>query len=78
MNDEGASESSSREFTSCCLNLRHKMMFLDSSQSTPGMVDDSSDTRVFWCTKTQEVLGPDGLPVSPGECATMRECYCGE
>ena len=60
-----------------CLKLRHKMMYLDVRQQQPGMVDDSSDTRVFWCLDTHEVLGQDGRPVSPGDCTAARECYCG-
>ena len=59
-----------------CLNVRHKMMYLDSRQQTPGLVDDSTDTRVFWCLKTHDALGPDGKPVSPDECGTSRECHC--
>lgn len=59
-----------------CLNLRHKMMYVDERQRTPGLVDDSSDTRVFFCVKTQDALGPDGEPVSPPDCAPSRACYC--
>ena len=58
-----------------CLHIRHKMMYCDARQSTPGMVDDSSDTRVFFCQHTQEALGPDGEPVSPTECTHARNCY---
>lgn len=60
------------------MRLRHKMMYLDSRQKTPGLVDDSSDTRVFFCTKTHEVLGPDLEPVSPDACQPSRGCYCRE
>jgi hypothetical protein len=59
-----------------CLHIRHKLMYCDSRHAVPGMVDDSSSTRVFWCCKTQEVLGPDEAPVSPKECAAGRSCYC--
>ena len=61
----------------CCLNLRHKMMYCDPRQAKPGLVDDNSTTRVYLCTLTQEVLGPDNRPVSPGDCATSRGCYRG-
>lgn len=61
----------------CCVNLRHKMMYCDPRQATPGMVDEGSDTRVYLCLLTQEVLGPDGEPVSPGDCAHGRGCHCG-
>ena len=58
-----------------CLHIRHKLMYCDARQSTPGMVDDSSDTRVFFCVKTQEALGPDGESVSPTKCTHARNCY---
>ncbi len=59
-----------------CLHLRHKMMFVDDRHSRIGMVDDSSDTRVFFCRLSQEALGPDGAPVSPTECTPGRQCFC--
>lgn len=60
-----------------CVHLRHKMMYVDPRQATPGLVDDGSDTRVFLCLRTHEVLGPDDRPVGPGDCATGRACYEG-
>lgn len=59
-----------------CLRLRHKLMYVDSRQSTPGLVDDSSDTRVFHCLRTHDSIGPDDQPVSPSECVPGRGCYC--
>ena len=59
-----------------CLHLRHKLMYVDERQRTPGLVDDSSDTRVFFCVKTQESLGPDREPVDPKLCTPDRSCYC--
>jgi len=60
----------------CCVHLRHKMMYCDARQMTPGRVDDSSDTRVFYCVKTMQALGPDGETVSPKECASgNRACF---
>jgi hypothetical protein len=53
------------------------MMYCDERQATPGFVDDNSTTRVFLCTRTQEVIGPDGQPVSPADCSSSRECYLG-
>ena len=62
----------------CCLELRHKMMFVDPAQMTPGMVDDGSDTRVFLCLRTQSVIGPDDGRVSPGACSSEgRACFHG-
>ena len=59
-----------------CMHLRHKLMYCDERHGTRGMVDDSSDTRVFLCVKTQEALGPDSEPVSPEDCRPTRTCYC--
>lgn len=59
-----------------CLNIRHKLMYCDSRHDVPGMVDDTSSTRVFFCLRTQDVLGPDGEPVDPVACCAGRGCYC--
>ncbi len=59
-----------------CLHLRHKLMWVDSRQQTPGMVDDSSDTRIFFCMRSHEQLGPDGVAVGPKRCTPERTCYC--
>ena len=62
----------------CCLDLRHKMMYVDPRQMTPGMVDDGSDTRVFLCMKTQNAIGPDDAKVSPSACNSEgRACFRG-
>lgn len=60
----------------CCHNLRHKMMYVDQRQDIRGLVDDNSDTRVYFCSKTHEVLGPDGDPVTPDHCQSGRGCHC--
>ncbi len=59
-----------------CLHLRHKLMYVDERQSAPGLVDDSSDTRVFFCMKSQDAIGPDDDPVAPDVCGAARACYC--
>lgn len=59
----------------CCLNLRHKLMYVDPRQAAPGLVDTDSTTRVYLCMLTQEGLGPDDRPVSPGDCAASRRCF---
>ncbi len=59
-----------------CLNLRHKLMYVDPRHAQRGMVDINSDTRIYWCAKTQEQLGPDQQPVGPGDCSNGRGCYC--
>ena len=58
-----------------CIHLRHKLMYVDDRQATPGRVDDSSDTRVFFCEHTCEVLGKDGEPVGPKYCQAGRGCF---
>jgi hypothetical protein len=63
--------------TATCLNLRHKLMYCDERHSTPGWVDVDSDTRVYFCMRSQESLGPDGSPVHPRDCSPGRRCYCG-
>lgn len=60
----------------CCLHLRHKMMYCDERQNIPGLVDSESDTRVYFCIKSQESLGPDGGDVHPKACTRARSCYC--
>ncbi len=62
--------------TVTCDRLRHKMMYIDEAQKRFGAVDDSSDTRVFWCAGTFESRGPDGRPVDPDACRLGRACYC--
>lgn len=63
------------QLTVTCLNLRHKLMYVDDRQKLPGLVDEESSTRVYFCTKTQEQLGPDDAPVCPKECTKGRACY---
>jgi hypothetical protein len=58
-----------------CLHLRHKLMYVDERQSIPGVVDDSSDTRVFFCMKSQDAIGPDHEPVAPTVCTKGRSCF---
>ena len=58
-----------------CVNLRHKLMFVDERQATPGQVSADSDTRVYFCTMSGDSLGPDDDPVSPTDCTCDRACY---
>jgi hypothetical protein len=52
-------------------------MYVDDRQKLPGMVDAESSTRIYFCTKTQEPLGPDDQPVNPGACVAGRPCHKG-
>lgn len=58
-----------------CRNLRHKLMYCDERHERVGVVDDSSDTRVFFCVKTGDALGPDAEAAHPDCCDASRTCY---
>lgn len=60
----------------CCHNLRHKMMYVDPRQNLRGLVDANSETRVYFCSKTHESLGPDSERVHPEVCREGRGCHC--
>lgn len=64
-------------FHETCLRLRHKLMYVDARHMTPGLVDDSSDTRLYWCQLTQDCRGPDGAGAAPNLCSASRACYEG-
>ncbi len=53
-----------------CANLRWKGLFIDPNQEAP-----SGDDHIFWCLKTQLVLGPDGKLAGKYECHAARSCY---
>ncbi len=60
---------------STCVSLRHKLMYVDVRHATPGLLDTNSDTRVYWCLKTQDCRGPDGQHVGPCQCSQSRSCF---
>jgi hypothetical protein len=68
-------EDSNVKLETCCKHLRHKMMYCDARHAPRGQVDDSSDTRVFFCVKTGDALGPDSRTTCPSECQASRQCY---
>ncbi len=51
-------------------NLRWKGLFVDAERDTP-----TGSDHIFWCLKTQIVLGPDGQLVDKYECNPGRSCY---
>jgi hypothetical protein len=63
---------------SACAHIRYKLMYSEKNHAVRGKVDDSSDTRVFFCSKTFDGLGPDDKPVSPGACRPGRSCFRAE
>ena len=54
-----------------CRHLRCKEMFHESPQ------DDAFASGIFWCAKTQEPFGPDGLPADKKHCCEARTCFLG-
>jgi hypothetical protein len=76
MNEHSPADFRAVSLTVSCLNIRHKLMYVDDRQAMPGMIDIDSDTRIYFCTKTHEQLGPDDQPVGPAYCTGGRVCYC--
>jgi len=61
--------------TVSCANLRHKGMYvLRDPADDENACYDAYDATVYWCTRTQKALGPDGKPVSHSACIHGREC----
>jgi|GEM_PF-901684 len=58
-----------------CMNLRHKLMYCDERHARLGVVDATSDTRVFLCVRTGDSQGPDDQPVHPQDCCAARTCF---
>ncbi len=54
-----------------CRHLRCKEMYYEA----PGTPDDQFSSGIYWCVKTQENTGPDGLSCSKCECGPERACY---
>lgn len=55
-----------------CRRLRCKEMFIETAIDFK-MTETGSG--IFWCSHTQNVLGPDGQVAEPGGCTAGRECY---
>lgn len=57
-----------------CGELRSKKFFmLDVMPTDETQYLDASNH--CWCYRTQQVVGPDCLPVSPAGCTPGRSCY---
>jgi hypothetical protein len=52
-----------------CRYLRCKEMFHD------GRDDDEFSSGLYWCSRTQEATGPDGVACGKKECCAQRTCY---
>jgi hypothetical protein len=55
-----------------CVNLRWKGLYIDPDSD---YAIQQGDERIFWCSKTQLNLGPDGKIVDAYECSPGRSCY---
>ena len=58
-----------------CRSLRCKGMYLPGEPVPPDVELEVTETAVFWCLKSQAVVGPDGGPVEPGDCRPGRSCH---
>ncbi len=58
-----------------CAHLRHKLMYADERHQVRGMVDDNSDTRIFFCAQSGDCLGPDQEASCPSSCNAGRACF---
>lgn len=54
-----------------CRYLRCKEMYYQ----PPDQQEDEFSSGIYWCVKTQENFGPDGLSCSKCECSPERACY---
>ncbi len=58
-----------------CAHLRHKGMYvLASTEAGSDEHCGSYDATAFWCTRTQNAIGPDGNPVHADACQAGRGC----
>jgi hypothetical protein len=58
-----------------CSNLRHKGMYVLSAPDPDEFAFyDRYNATAYWCTCTQQAVGPDGRPVHPDECRSGRVC----
>lgn len=54
-----------------CKCMRSKEMYHEAY----GKEDDLYASGIYWCNKTYETFGPDGLEVGSEECLPGRECF---
>lgn len=57
-----------------CLRLRCKEMFIDMGDPEPFDLKESG-SGIFWCSHTQNCLGPDGGVAHFEQCKPGRGCY---
>ncbi len=54
-----------------CKHLRAKEMYYSNS---PGEIDQFH-SGIFWCDRTHDALGPDGVYADNEECNPVRSCF---
>jgi len=54
-----------------CQHLRSKEMF----HSDKPFEMDAFHSGIFWCDKTQDGIGPDGVYADNEECNAARDCF---
>jgi hypothetical protein len=42
-----------------------------------GEDEDEFASGLYWCSRTQENLGPDGQPAEKKQCCAGRSCFVG-
>jgi hypothetical protein len=58
-----------------CEHLRHKGMYvLAVPDPDEARFYDRYDATAYWCTRTQQALGPDGRRAHADACRGGREC----
>lgn len=55
-----------------CRSLRCKEMFVETSAELDLY---NTGSGIFWCSHTQNCLGPDGQVAEPASCKPGRDCY---
>ena len=69
--NENNSDQTTSQFSLPCRHLRSKEMY----HQEPGQPDDAYSSGIFWCGKTQESFGPDGVSCGKEECCGNRSCF---
>ncbi len=57
-----------------CMHLRCKEMFIDMGTGEPFNMKDSG-SGIYWCSHTQNCLGPDSQPAHFDYCKQSRNCF---
>jgi hypothetical protein len=59
--------------TPCCTELRCKSMYYRSDER-PGMLHHE-DAMGYWCSRTNEPMGPDASVARHADCQPGRGCF---